>query len=149
MKEYNTISGHKPPPGWKCYPKNKGRGMYVVDPIAKEVLGKKISKMVDEFVYCKLMGKKHPWIEKDEEEKSEQLKKVKSLSSLLPCPCCGGEAKYVHANGQGGHNACPESWRIGCDNCGLSTMREFSTKMNDEWMMKWKVTSRWNRRDGK
>jgi len=65
--------------------------------------------------------------------RGSQTEKDDIMSILKPCPCCAGEAKFVHA-----HTGIYKH-RVECMKCGLRT--EGSVFRNDDYN-----ADKWNRR---
>src|SRR3990167_8571157 len=67
--------------------------------------------------------------------------------ALLPCPCCGGKARFQVVEGDAYHDANVGGHYIDCEGCGLSTNLVFPRKDDvSRELAKRELAEKWNKR---
>src|SRR3990167_7001889 len=68
-------------------------------------------------------------------------------TALLPCPCCGGKARFQVVEGDAYHDANVGGHYIDCEGCGLSTKLVFPRKDDvSRELAKRELAEKWNKR---
>src|SRR3990167_6835129 len=71
-------------------------------------------------------------------------------TALLPCPCCGGKARFQVVEGDAYHDANVGGHYIDCEGCGLSTNLVFPLKDDvSRELAKRELAEKWNKQIGR